>query len=103
MFGKVFAGLWRSDHGADLAPFVPHLADRAILVRLGARHRLAMVGGEDVLLLDDRAARLRDLVDPIMLHAASRFDGECNSRGERASGDGLIHDSGDWVLGFGDW
>src|SRR4051794_18828394 len=60
--GKNIPDPWPSDHGADFLALVPDLADGAILVGLRARHRLAVAGREDVLLLDDRAARLRHLV-----------------------------------------
>jgi hypothetical protein len=52
-------------HGLAVAN---HVADRAIVTLLGLLDRVAVGPGEDVLLLDDDAVRLGQLVDPVQFH-----------------------------------
>src|SRR3954466_4306338 len=53
----------------DLLAVAPDVADGAVVVALRPGHRLPVVIGEDVLALDDLAARLGELVHPIMPHS----------------------------------
>ena len=53
----------------DLLAVAKDVADRAVGAVLGLANRLAVGIGEDVLLLDDVPAGLRQLVDPVQFHA----------------------------------
>jgi hypothetical protein len=63
---------------ADRLAIVEDVADRAVGTVLGLLDRFGVGLGEDVLLLDDRATALHQLVDPVQLHAESPpISGRC--------------------------
>lgn len=57
-----------STNRADFSSVAKHVANRAIVVRLGPLNRSAIVGGKDVLGLHDGPIVLGKLVQTVMLH-----------------------------------
>lgn len=54
---------------SDLHAIAQHIANRAVVTALRDSYCLLVACGENVLLLDDKAARLGELVDSIKLHS----------------------------------